>query len=216
MSSVEKIGNEIWFDVGPEQELRLRHGPQLTWFGAEDDVLVTSVKATSAGLKKRALKMPLVESSITANAPISVLAKIGTKLEVWKVNLTDMPFYFKGQFYLGHSGEMNFTARKLDFDNFQFMIEPKGNGTLYLALPKGITNLDVKGRKISTPSDKIAIIIGNPEFKKQTNREELKSLFSKGGWARTGACEMTGVEQLYIYGGTVNSPMGLNQDDETT
>lgn len=214
MAKLEKIGAELWTDLKPGEELRLRDGAALTWFGGVEDIEAAGVKATGAGLKNRAVGMPLMQTSITTQTPTSILAKFGTKAEIWSLKLDGSSVYFKGAFYLGHIGDVELSAKKLSFDNLLFMVEPKGTGTVYLALPKGLSKIPVGARRISTPYDRIALIIGEPEFQKYSTKEEFKHIFRKGGWARASACEMTGADTLYIYGGKINAPMSAFSDDD--
>jgi len=123
--------------------------------------------------------MPLVETRISCNEPVQLLAKFGTKAEAWKIELDDTPVFFKGAFYLGHRGDVQFSARNISGMDLVFMIEPKGSGTLYLALPKSTISFPVKGKTVSTPYDKIAIIVGKPAFRQETVKSDFRNLFKR-------------------------------------
>lgn len=214
MAKLEKLGSDVWFDLQPGEDLRLRHGPALSWFGPRETMTVSNEKAVGASLKNRALKLPLVESVISVAKPARLLAKFGTKVEVWALELDDQPVYFRGSFYLGHKGDISLTARKLSFNDLVFMVEPKGTGTIYLALPKNTQSIALDGQSICVPSDTIALIKGEPEFKAQGLLNETKDIFKKGGWARNIAAEISAADEIYIFGGSVKSLFSSSSDEE--
>ena len=214
MPKIEKMGSDVWFDMKAGDELRLRLGPVLSWIGSKETLTVSPEKAIGAGIKNGALGLPLIESRIQCNAPTRLLTKIGTKVEIWKVELDDTPVYFKGAFYLGHQGDVTLNTRNPGGMNFIFMIEPKGVGTIYLALPKTTMKLPMDAKMICMPYDRIAIITGDPSFRTETIKSDLKNIRKKGFWARTTSCEITNHEELYIYGGTVKGLFSGSSDDD--
>lgn len=214
MATLEKLGTDIWFDLEPGEELRLRLGPALSWLGPREVMKASIEKAASAGLKNRALKLPLMENVITVEAPTKMLAKFGTKVEVWALKLDEQPVYFKGAFYLGQRGDITLSARKLSLNDAVFMVEPKGNGTIYLALPKNTQSIPLGGQTICVPGDTIALIKGEPEFKVQGLINETRDIFKKGGWTRNVAAEISNAEEIHIFGGSVKSLFSSSSDEE--
>lgn len=214
MSKLNKIGADIWFDLDPSESLYLRQGPALTWFGPREQFTATGVKAVGAGVKNRALKLPVIETKITVAKPMKMLARVGTKVEVWELELGDKPVFFKGAFYLGHKGDITLTARKLNAGDLLFMVEPKGTGKVYLAFPKNVIGLPLNGKTVCTPSDTIALIIGQPEFKNEGLKAELRDLLKKGAWTRGSSSEISQAEEIYIYGGSVKSLFSSSSDEE--
>jgi len=51
MSEIEKIGTDAWFDLEPGDELRLRQGPDLSWYGSKEALTISLEKAIGAGVK---------------------------------------------------------------------------------------------------------------------------------------------------------------------
>ena len=128
-------------------------------------------------------------------------------------NWTTHPFFSKGGCYLGHQGDISLNLRKLNFNDFLYLVEPKGAGKIYLSFPKNILGLPLEGRTICTPNDTIALIKGEPEFKNYSAKKEFKNLFKKGGWTRMTSSEISQAEEIYIFGGSANSLLSTNSED---
>jgi len=223
MGKLKKVGSDIWFNLEPGENIRFRQGPNFTWFGPRENLIASRMKAISsglktrafgAGIKNRAVGLPLIETDIAVTEPTKLLARVGTKVEIWELELDDQPVYFKGAFYLGHRGDITLKARKLNFNDFIFMVEPGGTGTVFLAFPKNILRLPLNGGTICTPNDTIALIMGEPNFENISLKKEAKDIFSKGGWTRNSACEISNAEEIYIYGGSVKSLFSSSSDEE--
>ena len=214
MKKSEKLGSHIWFDLDPGDEIRLRQGPALSWMGPRDVMQASTVKAVGAGLKSRALKMPILQTKLEVSAPTRVLAKYGTKAEAWAIELSDQPLFFRGAFYLGHKGEVTLTARKLSLGDVVFLVEATGSGTLYLAFPKNTQSVVLGGDKFCVPGDNIALIKGEPEFNAMGLMKETKDIFKKGGWIRNIAAEISGAEEIWVYGGTMKGLFTSSDDDD--
>ena len=213
MSKLTKIGSDIWFDLEPGEALNLRHGTALTWFGPRETLTSSSVKSFGTNLKNSLFGLPLFENEISVTDPTKLLAQAGTINEIWELELDDTPVFFKGGCYLGRRGDVTLNLRKLNFNDFLYMVEPTGTGKIYLSFPTNILGLPLKGRTICTSKYTIALIKGEPEFKNYTVKKEFKDLFKKGGWTRTNSSEISQAEEIYIYGGSANSLLSTNSED---
>ena len=213
MSKFTKIGSDIWFDLEPGEALNLRHGTALTWFGPRETLTSSSVKSFGTNLKNSLFGLPLFENEISVTDPTKLLAQAGTINEIWELELDDTPVFFKGGCYLSRRGDVTLNLRKLNFNDFLYMVEPTGTGEIYLSFPTNILGLPLKGRTICTSKYTIALIKGEPEFKNYTVKKEFKDLFKKGGWTRTNSSEISQAEEIYFYGGSVTSLLSSNSED---
>lgn len=215
---LKKIGSDLNLPLSAGDEIKLRDGASYSWFGEIEAVSISSSSTAGAGLKTRSLGMPLTQTVLTCNEDTQIFAKIGTKREIWSVDLSgDLPILFRGKYYLGHTGDVELQAKKVSFDHLMFFVEAKGSGMLYLALPKALTKIGLKGRKLSTNTNNIAVICGSPEVRKRTNKEEFKMLFKRGGLTQIDIGEIEGADEVYLSGGQVKKPFsffsGEDEDD---
>jgi len=215
---LKKHGYELRIDIQPGEEIRLRNGASCSWAGEIEDVTMAQVNAIGSGLKNRAVGMPLMQTAVTSKIETEIIAKFGTKKEIWSLPVKDSDIiYFKGSLYLGHSGRLTFDARKISFNNLMFRVQPKGEGTLFLGLPKGLTSLALEGKTYCTNADYVAVIIGEPAIRELSSKEEFKILKKKGGFKSLDTREMTGADRIYIYGGETKKPFAFfmgGDDDE--
>ncbi len=207
---IEKIGSDLWIDMSPGEEIRLRNGASLSWFGELDDVIATDARAKGSGIGKRSVGMPIMQKSLVSKTSTRLLAKFGSKYDVWAISLDgESPFFFRGKFYLGQRGPLTFEVKRLSLDHFLFLVQPKGKGMLYLALPKDLTQIALEGRTLTTTTDNIAMIPGEADLRKLSSKEELKMMFRKGGWKSFDFGQLSGVEHIWLHGGEVEQPFSL-------
>jgi len=214
VSKIEKLGSRLWFDLNPGDVVHLRQGPALSWKGPRGVMNASTVKAVGAGLKSRALKMPLLQTKLEVTDPTRVLVQFGTKVEAWSVEMSDQPIFFKGAFYLGHKGDITLAARKLSLGDAVFLVEAKGSGILYLGLPKNVHAIPVGDTTYCIQSDSIALIKGEPQFNAMGLVEETKDIFKKGGWIRNTAAEISGAEEIWAHGGAMKGILSSADDED--